>query len=369
MRMPPLLALLVMACGSTSEPPPEERSRGGEEVEDAPEAVESEPAPPASTRCPRRPLVAGEMSFAQAPTFSRELGLDFAISMADAVVEGPLDASGLRGTTLCAEARELGIEVRGPHPHHTDVRGEGVWMVVKTPQGYLVLNPERTPLERNEWEALVARAEPRSAEHGVEISGTGGDVHVVLRELGESQARIAFDRNGLERVVLNPPTGRGFMLQNARGALWRWEHYVDRELHGTTRTFERGSDRLRSEAHYRNGRMHGRVRHWEDGRVTRDVTYEDGLIAPVVSYSGEPGDARIHYGSDGDVSYSAPDDVMDAIRVGMRVRDVVQLLKLPVSPEMGVRFPSYRCEEALTIRFRRGQVAEREILPNGAHCM
>lgn len=386
-----MLACLVACTSATA--PAETTEAGGETegMEVEPE-IEAEARPETSTRCRRRSIAIGEVPTDAAPTFTRELWLDFAISMADAVVEGNIDESGLRGETLCAEAREEGIEVRGLHPFHRQVRGDGIWLVVRAPLGYLVLNPERTAITRSDWDELVARSEPRSEPpteehassqqifrtiqhqgeavwHGVEISGVGDLQQLTLYERGESCARIAFDADGIERMIVNPADGRGFMLQWARGALWRYQHYLDAELHGTSQIFERGTDRLRFEAEYRRGRVHGRLRRWDETRVIEDVVYEDGLITPVVAYSGPAGDSHIHYDHDGSVSYSATRDVMDAIRVGMRAREVSDLLKLPVSPAMGVRFDHYRCEEALTIRFRRGRVVERELLPNGAHCM
>ena len=71
---------------------------------------------------------------------------------------------------------------------------------------------------------------------------------------------------------------------------------------------------------------------------------------------------------DGTASYSAPRDLIERIEVGMTATRVSKLLRLDVSPEMEVRFPDWRCEEALVVTFKKSRVSAIIERPNGAHC-
>ncbi len=371
------------------------RTNAGEPVAPV-AAVEIE----SGTPCPRLPLDVPEAPVDRPMVYTRGMWLADSLATTDLVVAGSIRRDGKAPRLAVTE-----ILCGGVHPPFNTPAGvltldyrmpddsaAGVWMLARTPRGYVSLNPDPGPMPRAEWDRLTDRARPappapalrlyetpsqlfryyerdgKEVRYGVEVSFVS-EVFFHLWAEGERVMGRAFTRERLERVWRRPPTGRGFSLQWYHGGgLWRGDHWLDGELHGMFQSYY-GTGKPRETVRWERGRRHGWTRSYdEDGRLEYSARYDRGLIVPVIRYKGPPGPAELHFTHDGGIYYSAPDELIHRIRVGMTARQVSDLLRLDVSLKMGVRFSNWRCDEALIVRFEKRRVAKISHLPNGSHC-
>jgi hypothetical protein len=372
----------------------------------APVRAQAAPGAGSLPSCPISGQPASQPDPEQAPEYSRAMWLRDATRMADLVVRGEMlagDAPVLRVAEVLCRA-SWGVREGRQELPLVPVRlapaGHGIFLLVRAPRGYLVLNPDGGPVAPAEWGALGAgharvgspevelhegeqqiyrsyRRDGDAVWHGAETSVTGGLWMVSLHEHGTLVVQFGFEQDRLERVSKVPAQGRGFFVQYRQGRLWRFEHYLDGEQDGLFRTYDPGTGRIAEEVHFRAGVRHGVARTFDArGRVGHQARYDNGLVLPVVlptehhARAGAPAPgASLTPLDDGRVYYAAPPELMARIRPGMTARQVANLLGLPVSPGMGVVFPAFRCEEALHVEFRGRRVARVYTLPNGAHCM
>jgi hypothetical protein len=368
------------------------------------------PATRSPATCPDMFDSAPRLDPERAPEYSRSMWLRDAVRMADLVVRGEAQAGGtpvLRVAEVLCRASWGAGEDRQELPlvaQRIPAAGQGIFLLARAPRGYLVLDPDSGPVTPAEWSELAAgkasagapgvelhesdhqlyRAYRRDGDeiwHGAETSVTGGLWMVSLHQHGTVATQLGFEQGRLERVSHVPARGRGFFVQYRQGRLWRFEHYLDGEKDGLSREHDPETARIAEEARFRAGVRHGLARSFDArGRVSHQARYENGLVRPIVRPAVRGRRAGVRTGGpapgtsltpleDGRVYYAAPPEVMARIRPGMTAQQVADLLGLPVSPAMGVVFPTFLCDEALHVEFRGRRVSRVYKLPNGAHCM
>ena len=175
-----------------------------------------------------------------------------------------------------------------------------------------------------------------------------------------------WDRSGqLEVVEHMPVAGYGMRLQWSAGELVQFEHRIDGQREGR---FWRATGDQREEHRYRSGVRHGLSRTWsQDGQLEELRHYEDGLLHPVVRYTGSDKGrgATLHRDEWGGVGYEAPRALTDTLEVGMTVEEVATVLKQDVSLVQGVAFYGYSPETVLILNLDDGRIVEREEAWNG----
>jgi hypothetical protein len=361
------------------------------------------PAARSPAMCPDTFEPAPGLDPERAPEYSRSMWLRDAVRIADLVVRGEVLAGGapvLRVAEVLCHASWGVSEDQQELPlvaQRLPAAGQGIFLLARAPRGYLVLDPDGGPVTSAEWRALAAgqasagapavdlhesdhqlyrayRRDGNEIWHGAETSVTGGLWMVSLYQHGALVIQLGFEQGRLERVSHVPARGRGFFVQYRQGVPWRFEHYRDGKKDGLSREYDAEAGRIEEEARFRAGVRHGLARSFDArGRVSRQARYENGLVLPVVRPTvrgGRPAPgASLTPLEDGRVHYAASRELMARIRPGMTARQVADLLGLPVSPAMGVVFPTFLCDEALHVEFRGRRVSRVYRLPNGAHCM
>jgi hypothetical protein len=277
------------------------------------------------------------------------------------------------------------VQLVGPHRCTWDAAG--LWLLLRTPQGYFVLNPEPDPLPAGEWpllsKMLAARPTPRSdlkekgASHQVYRyyvdQKTGKDVwHGVNVWVGlksmytewfEDGKRVlirGWDDDGRLEIIHRP----GLTIRFLGGRVWEFRRHEGERKIGLSRTYYHEKlDQRREEAHWQNGRRHGPTRQWDiKGKLLSEVLYETGFVAPVIRYRGkEPSRAKLHQTQD-DNWYEADRTLMDALKVGLTTAEVSELLRLDFSERDGIYFAEYEPRTSLHITFENGRIAGRDLV-------
>ena len=340
------------------------------------------------------------------PVYSHLAKLRDALSMTDLVVVGKASFQGRGRQTKGALTFD---RVLFGQPHKTLRNGDGairltqpfriragqtgVWILLRTMRGYFVLNPSGSLLRMKEWEtakkqfssALKRRndleehhtatqlyrtyRDQRGGEvwHGCDVSLSDG-VLVKIYEQGKSHVFLSWDGHGTLRDVSHrPKKGEGFSLSYHRGKLIAFYRFKDGKTDGLhCRWHRENPQQMKTSTLYQNGARHGRHREWSvNGKLLHDWTFDDGLLAPVVRYTGGKKSKAKMVRAGGMALYSAPRSLMDKIRVGMTSREVSQVLKLDFSETQGIYFHSYSIDSFLNVSFKDGKVAKRSQGHNG----
>ena len=355
-------------------------------------------------------------SLNQAPTYDRSMWLEDSLAIMDAavsgtprrnvvehegreVVEARLEIGSIEYGVLEPSLRTKDGDVKLIAPYRAEWGSSGTWLLLRAAKGYFLINPTVAPLDREEWNGLAVALRKkvkldrpltehvsenkiyrtymdtdanREVWHGSNVFGFGDDT--ICAELLVHGRRVLFlgwDWQGrLERVTRGcADPGRGFHMCYHQGNLWQFRHSLDGKWEGLSRVYYRGKpSQLKEEIHWHKGLRDGVSRTWDiTGKLTSETVYEEAFIAPVVHYrGGEAGRASLHKSAHG-VSYSAPGDIMAALKVGIATHEVSQLLKLDFSERSGIRFRFYLPDTYLHITFSDGRISERSTGPNGVH--
>ena len=339
------------------------------------------------------------------PEYDRAMRLSDGVAMAELVVHGTVVAGEDSSERLQVHEILFGTV-------HEDCRGAdgslamariarvaqgkpGIWLLVRTGAGYLSVNPNVEPLELNEYRQLQrpdehwtdqrdlvsheaethqlyhAYVDPetgRTVWHGPNSHGRlGREISVELLHRGERRLWVRWDRRGqIDRVARVPAKGHGFFLDYDGDCVVRFQHFRDRKAHGLERRYYMDRENPpRFERHFTDGVVDGRARMWdEDGKLVSEVTYESGLITPIVRYTGKGSSGIRVYRTREGVAYSASRAVQ-LVKVGMTTEQVSELLKVDFSPTSGIHFPTYYIDQYLHIAFRDGKVSAITIGHNG----
>ena len=270
-------------------------------------------------------------------------------------------------------------------PYRCTWEEKGLWLLLRTPQGYFVMNPEADPLPSAEWtvlaKLLAARPKPRPALkeqsathqlhhyyvndkkehvwHGVNVWVGLASVSMELYEDGRRTLIRAWDEQGRLEAIHRD----GLSLRFLNGRVWEFSRSEAGRKSGVSGSyFQEKLDQPREQSHWHNGLRHGPTRQWDrSGKLMSEVVYENGFLPPVVRYRGkETSRAKLHQTEDNN-SYEADRELMDALKVGLTIAEVSELLKLDFSEADGIHFPRYEERTALHISFEKGRIAERHI--------
>lgn len=344
-----------------------------------------------------------------APTYDRSAWIGHSLATMDVVVVGTARRTATEGDSdesarfdvsevlwgeISPDLRIDDSELQLVQPYRFQWDCPGVWILLKTANGYFAMNPTNAPLGHSDWQRLaktigdhrpahpplvqrvtengqlyrVYRDEKSGKEtwHGTNVWFSNGAYAELVRH-GKRVFWRSWDRAGRLNNVINVSGQKGYVLEYFQGHLCRFAHYRNGKKEGVSRTFYRHKpSQLKEEAHWKHGLRHGPTRKWDlDGKLASDVPYEEAFIAPVVRYRGNaPSRALVHQSEFG-VSYSASREIMDGLKVGMTTDETSELLKLDFSEESGIRFNSYRPDTYLHVVFKNGRITERRMGHNG----
>lgn len=277
------------------------------------------------------------------------------------------------------------IQLVGPYRCKWD--SPGLWLLLWTPQGYFVLNPEADPLPAAEWtvlaKILAARPKPRSdlkeqgsthqryryyvdsktgkqVWHGVNVWVGLKSLYTELFEDGRRILIRGWDDDGRLEIIYRP----GLTIRFLGGRVWEFSRHEGLRKIGISRTYYHDKlDQPREEAHWQDGLRHGPARQWDiKGKLLSEVVYETGFVPPVVRYRGkEPSRAKLRQTED-DNWYEADRAFMDALKVGLTTAEVSELLRLDFSERDGIYFAAYEPRTSLHITFENGRIAGRDLV-------
>ena len=334
--------------------------------------------------------VPSELPLDAAPPHTREMWLTEALALADVVVRARGDGGVWQvDEVLCGDVATGPLEMRS-RPG-SELAASVIRILALGPRGYFEVSPSGGVTDA-EWAGLSAAAGPRDVPEGLRAESTeaqrmhmytpadgedvwhgldfwdgGSEAILQLHVHGERVLLLAFQDDGIWQVSRRSADLRGFEIAWRRGRLQSFSHYIGESQEGLARAFN-SQGQIRSESRFQDDRRHGVQRHYDDaGVLENETTYEDGLILPIVHPRTGPTEAEVFYGHDGDVSYSAPDNVVRRITVGMAAQDVADLLGLPLSETMGLRFP-HACRPGTWVEFAHGSVSGLRRTEPEAHC-
>jgi hypothetical protein len=241
----------------------------------------------------------------------------------------------------------------------------GLWLLVRAKEGYYAVNPTAAPLPEAAWKTL-APALP--AVPGLSVAVEVGPERVSI-DLGEHMSEsltVQFDGAGRLMIVHHAPKhGPGLWLNWDAGVLREFSRTLDGQLDGLERDFDT-QGRPEGESTWRRGLRHGPTRAWKDGKLTRDVVYEDNLELPIMRWSGKPGPVVLERHEVYNL-YTAPEKLRDQLRVGMTAAQVLALLQVDFSLPDGLNL-AYRCAMDLHVGFKAGVVSQIAPKTNGTIC-
>jgi hypothetical protein len=340
------------------------------------------------------------------PVYTEAMWLEDSIAMLDVVVRGKAERSVemARGRPLEAwlavdevefgqvvpELQKEPGQLRLASPYRTNWGESGIWLLLRTSKGYLAINPDKKPLHPEVWAELAAAVQSRLDSertveehlsdhqlyrtyfdgrlekdiwHGCNVfcSAVDGECQCEMFHDGERVLRRGFDRSGRLTFVFRTIRGTdtSFILSYWYGNLREFRWYRDGKRTGVSRKYSMETrELLVEESFWRNGLRNGPSRQWDaDGDLMDEADYEDGLIVPVIRYSGEEPGLVTVYRSEFGVDYDAPASIMNAFKVGMSTDEVSGILKLDFSEGTGIRFPSYSIDRYLHIAFQDGKIS------------
>jgi hypothetical protein len=276
------------------------------------------------------------------------------------------------------------VQLVGPYRCKWD--SAGLWLLLWTPQGYFVLNPEADPLPPAEWNVLAkilaSRPKPRGdlkeqgsthqryryyvdsksgkqVWHGVNVWVGLKSLYTELFEDGRRILIRGWDDDGRLEIIHRP----GLTIRFLGGRVWEFSRHEGQRKTGLSRTYyHEALDQPREEAHWQNGLRHGPTRQWDiKGKLLSEVVYETGFIPPVIRYGGkEHSRAKLNQTED-DNWYEADRTLMDALKVGLTTAEVSELLRLDFSERDGIYFPTYEPRTSLHITFENGRIVNRDV--------
>jgi hypothetical protein len=319
------------------------------------------------------------------PVYTRQMWLADSLATADLVVEGEAAGQSLKVRKLrwgrihpdLRVAPDPDHAIRLCPPYRCDAGSPGVWILVRTREGYLAVNPDTRALPNDEWTSCASRlpAPPnwtedpeqaflarRAGQRSLIVAGQGGEVMVEQFIDGVRTLHRSFDDAGrLLSLFRLDEKGDGLSITWDDGRPISYSRYAGGKREGVARDYYRSKPgQMREETHWHNGVRHGLSSTFaEDGQPLATVEYEHGFIAPVVRYHGPPADHPLAtiYRNEHGVFYKAAGPLETVFRVGMTIDEVRDRLRLDFSPASGLRFPFYTPDAYLHIAFADGRVS------------
>lgn len=286
------------------------------------------------------------------------------------------------------------IELVPPYRARPDATG--IWLLQRTANGYLVINPNDAPLSQTEWDNLSSSLLPpddslppivahisgtglyhtyfdekaqRDIRHGPLVGLAHDGVYTRLYNHGQVTLYRWFETDGRLRFICRTVAGTdtSFALRYKKGRLWQFQWFKKGKRRGLSRTYyTRDPHQIEEEIHFLDGVRHGAYRQWDpNGTLISEVIYEEGFIPPIIRYQGQQKPVARLLKTDDRLLYSAPSEIMNALKVGMSTDEVSQLLKLDFSEATGIFFPHYSIDRYLKVIFEDGKIADLEIAWNG----
>jgi hypothetical protein len=349
----------------------------------------------------------------QVPVYTRAMWLQDSLATLDLVVSAATlhltdqNSSPMSRACLAVHTIEYGspdpnfqpepklmIELVPPYRVRPDTTG--IWLLQRTAHGYLVINPTDAPLTQTEWHSLSSSLPPpddllpplvahisgsglyhtyfdnesqRDIRHGPQIGLASDGVCTQLYERGEVTLYRWFEADGRLRSIRRTITGTdiAFFLRYQRGRLWQFGWFKNGKRTGLSKTYyRREPDQIEEEIHFLDGVRHGPYRKWDpNGTLVSEFIYEEGFIPPIIRYHGQEKPVAKIYKSDDRISYGAPREIMDALKVGMTTQEVSEFLRLDFSEATGIFFPCYSMDTYLKVIFEDGKIAHLESAWNG----
>jgi hypothetical protein len=276
---------------------------------------------------------------------------------------------------------EGGTTIRITAPYRFRWGRQGVYVLLRTSQGYFSMNPSSLPMTLEDWnqlESRVVRSPPDPQRplyerktksqiyhyysprmwHQTNVFLMDGEVFVELYDEGKRVLRRSWDRKGrLRRVHRIDEQGNGYGLAYVAGQLSHYAHYRSGKKEGVERDFA-SDGRLREEIYWNDGLRHGPSREWGEVGAFSEILYEEGFVAPVIRSPGPPAGGFTLHKSELGVTYEGPDRVIRRFEIGMPVSEVSKILRLDLSERTGLHFPFYRIDTFLHVSFENGRVSD-----------
>jgi len=340
-------------------------------------------------------LAAGREEAPSPPQYTREMWIADSLAVADAVVIGTAkrgssdDSASIRiekvlwGTVQPAEAATA--ELRPPYRCRDG--SSGLWILLARPGAYLLMNPDEEAIGTDQWERIrpaltqrnpgdlrqrhendVRTVEGKCLRDGRAVSwvltvlGRDDNPSMELAIDGRRVLQRSFDEEGrLAAVFRIDERGDGFVMAVQGGKVWSYGRYRASRRDGIAREFYRHNpEQVREQTTWRDGLRDGLLRRWdEDGRLTAEIRYEEGFIAPVMRCRAAPTTRPVAslYRNENGVFYTAHAKIEGLVKVGMSSEQVMQVLQVDFSEKSGITFPFYTRTRLLHIGFADGKVA------------